>query len=273
MLKQCFGRTRNLHRCGRTGDWKCFCPEHRYQPLKLVFALVFTVAAGIASMHSAWWPKSSNLAPLQSLKVNMVDTLTAFKSYRTSFEFFGQEGSASDEHFKSTEAFAPSVPISDRFTVPVRTTIAHAGKYSVNFIPKGNPITKATETNYAVAPTVAVSAAVLDMLFDVAGSSTLDLSFFVYSTSSPKPTQVGNCESGLNVYVQRDNGVWTQYMYVCGRSKDEKKIWGNAQFRIPTNNASTMKLGFQYELQNNFKEDPEAMYLIDDLDVRPGLRK
>jgi hypothetical protein len=206
-------------------------------------------------------------------KVTKESTVRAFKSFRTSFERFAQGASAGSEQFKPTDTtFSPSIPISERFTAPARDTIAHTGKYSLNFIPEGNPITRATKTNYAVAPTVAVSAAVLDVVFDVSGSRTLDVSFFDYSTSNPRPSHIHNCDSGLNLFVQRDNGEWVHYMNVCGVYKSENRGWNERRFQIPTNNANTMKLGFVYELQNSNQEDPDAKYLIDDIDIRSGPR-
>jgi len=55
-LRQCFGRTRTFRRCGRRGNWKFFCDDHRLQPIVLVSFLVFTVGAGVASIQSAWFP-------------------------------------------------------------------------------------------------------------------------------------------------------------------------------------------------------------------------
>ena len=55
-MGRCFGITRNMHRCGRTGNWKLFCTDHRRQPFVWLFIFVFTVLSGVASMQSAWWP-------------------------------------------------------------------------------------------------------------------------------------------------------------------------------------------------------------------------
>jgi len=54
-VARCFGITRNLHFCGRTGDWSIFCSEHWLQPLVWLVGLV-TVLAGIATIKSVWWP-------------------------------------------------------------------------------------------------------------------------------------------------------------------------------------------------------------------------
>lgn len=60
MQRRCWGRTRNLRRCSRTGAWRFFCHDHRYQPLIWFFVLVFTVGGGIASMQSAWFSGLNN---------------------------------------------------------------------------------------------------------------------------------------------------------------------------------------------------------------------
>jgi hypothetical protein len=59
-MSQCLGRTRNLQRCGRIGEWRLFCHEHRWQPAIWVFVFLFTVVAGTASIYSAWWPNASS---------------------------------------------------------------------------------------------------------------------------------------------------------------------------------------------------------------------
>jgi hypothetical protein len=57
---RCWGLVRNLHRCGRVGEWRLFCHEHRRQPIVWLFVLIFTVVAGIASITSAWFPRLGN---------------------------------------------------------------------------------------------------------------------------------------------------------------------------------------------------------------------
>src|SRR5260370_11124097 len=61
-LQRCWGWTRNLRRCGREGNWKLFCDDHRRQPVVAIFILVFTVVAGAASIYSAWFSKPANVA-------------------------------------------------------------------------------------------------------------------------------------------------------------------------------------------------------------------
>ena len=51
-MKQCWGITRNLTRCQRSGEWKWFCKEHRRQPAGWIVFLVFTVFAGGIGIYS-----------------------------------------------------------------------------------------------------------------------------------------------------------------------------------------------------------------------------
>lgn len=70
-MRRCFGVTRNLNLCGRIGDWRFFCSEHRRQPLVWLFGIVFTVLAGIASIQSAWWSSQVdyNVIPVVDLSI------------------------------------------------------------------------------------------------------------------------------------------------------------------------------------------------------------
>jgi hypothetical protein len=55
-LGRCWGITRNLNRCGRDGEWRFFCSEHRRQPFVWLIFIIFTIIAGIASIYSALRP-------------------------------------------------------------------------------------------------------------------------------------------------------------------------------------------------------------------------
>lgn len=50
--QRCFGRNANHFRCGRHGDWRFFCSEHKNQWLRWLAFLIFTVLAGAASIIS-----------------------------------------------------------------------------------------------------------------------------------------------------------------------------------------------------------------------------
>ncbi len=54
-MKRCWGFTRTLRRCGRSGDWLFFCHDHRLQPI-FWLSLVFSAIASLASIYSAWQP-------------------------------------------------------------------------------------------------------------------------------------------------------------------------------------------------------------------------
>src|SRR5579864_194392 len=58
-VQRCWGVTRNLHRCGRCGEWKLFCEDHKRQPLIAASFLLFTVIAGTASIYSAWFSRQA----------------------------------------------------------------------------------------------------------------------------------------------------------------------------------------------------------------------
>lgn len=59
-MRRCWGLTRNFRRCGRQGNWRLFCDDHRLQPIGWIVFLVFTVGAGVASYYSAWNKSRTN---------------------------------------------------------------------------------------------------------------------------------------------------------------------------------------------------------------------
>jgi hypothetical protein len=67
-MKRCWGRTKSLNRCGRIGDWRFFCHEHKKQPIIWLFVLIFTVIAGTASILSYLSKSPSTLT--QGIKDN-----------------------------------------------------------------------------------------------------------------------------------------------------------------------------------------------------------
>lgn len=83
---RCWGRTRNLRRCGREGNWLFFCEDHRLQPVGLLVFTVFTIVAGTASIYSAWFAKPSQetiahqtriIASLKQLVAPLDEQITA----------------------------------------------------------------------------------------------------------------------------------------------------------------------------------------------------
>ena len=77
---RCWGRTRNLHRCGRVGGWRLFCDEHRRQPWVWFAFIVFTVIPGMAAIKSTWF--SSNLETFHSTSTQNSTGLAEARAYR-----------------------------------------------------------------------------------------------------------------------------------------------------------------------------------------------
>lgn len=192
---------------------------------------------------------------------------TGIRSFHTSFEAEGAAGSIN--YFIPVEPiFEVCSPLSSAFTTWQRNTDANSGRYSVSLNPEGNPPTSVTRTNYCQSPSVAVSAAVLDPVFDTSGSRGLAISYFRKTRSNPRPKDVHNCDSALNIYVSRDKGPWDTYSAMCGQFGPESDGWQEMRLEIPAEGADTMRLGFEYQVQNVAQGDPNAFYLIDDFDVR-----
>jgi hypothetical protein len=94
--RRCLGITRMFHRCGRYGQWIFYCEEHHRQPLQILFTLVFTVIAGIASIYSSGW-FSVQKAPIRDLWVRVNDTsATTFDGDTTVMPGGNVRGSTSD---------------------------------------------------------------------------------------------------------------------------------------------------------------------------------
>ncbi|KZN61813.1 hypothetical protein N473_21740 [Pseudoalteromonas luteoviolacea CPMOR-1] len=53
---KCWGRNKSLVACGRRGEWRLFCEDHKYQWLVALLFFIFTVVAGSASIYSVFSP-------------------------------------------------------------------------------------------------------------------------------------------------------------------------------------------------------------------------
>ncbi len=69
-MRRCWG-FRRFRRCGRIGDWRFYCADHRWQPLQ-GFAILFSALGVFASIQSAGW--LSMATPLGNLSVRISDT-------------------------------------------------------------------------------------------------------------------------------------------------------------------------------------------------------
>lgn len=74
-LRRCIGRTRNLRRCGRLGDWRFLCDDHRFQPLVWLTFLIFTVGAGGASIYNEFLARKPETPPLSQSQLEALTKL------------------------------------------------------------------------------------------------------------------------------------------------------------------------------------------------------
>jgi hypothetical protein len=59
-LHRCWGRTQTLRRCGRYGQWRLFCADHRWQWVVALSFALFTVGGALASYYSAFSPPTES---------------------------------------------------------------------------------------------------------------------------------------------------------------------------------------------------------------------
>lgn len=229
---------------------------------------------------------SDTFGMLSQEKLSLLDSLFIFTSkpftpkirhdhqfFRTSFEDINGNTDSLNTFVSAEPIFEPCTPLSSSFTTWRRTEQAHSGRHAVNLIPGGNPKRETVQTNGCTSPTVTVSAAILAREFETKDSEALEISYFELSTSNPRPRNVHNCDSSLNIYVSRDGGAWEHFMAVCGQYKDESVGWQERRFTIPAKDASSMQLAFTYSLQNaDGDATPDAVYLIDDVEIRAKSR-
>jgi hypothetical protein len=51
-MRKCWGRTKNLRRCGRIAAWTFFCPDHIWQPITLLILILLLVILFISGIFS-----------------------------------------------------------------------------------------------------------------------------------------------------------------------------------------------------------------------------
>lgn len=134
---------------------------------------------------------------------------------------------------------------------------AHTGKYAVNAIPNGNPLTQ------YVLP---LSMAILNPVFNTSGYDTVTLKMWI-NTSNPRVKSVHNCDSGLNVYYRVDSGTWAHMTNLCGENVKESQGWQEVSLDFGVLGKSTIQFAFMYEVQNVSTPDPSVYYLLDDLEI------
>lgn len=137
---------------------------------------------------------------------------------------------------------------------------AHTGKYAINVVPNGNPVTKDDM--------VPVSVAVLDPVFNVSGYETVNLKMWINTTSNPRVANVHNCDSDLHIYYKTDLiAPWADYVVMCGENVKESQGWHEKSLDFDVKGKSTIQFAFVYEVQNITNPDPTIYYLIDDIEI------
>jgi len=136
---------------------------------------------------------------------------------------------------------------------------AHTGKYAINVVPSGNPVTKGM---------LPVSVAVLDPMFDVSGYDTVNLKMWINTTTNPRVARVHNCDSGLMIYYKTDlSASWVDKTFMCGENIKETQGWYEISLDFDVKSKSTIQFAFAYEVQNITKPDLTVYYLIDDVAI------
>lgn len=82
--KRCFGRNSNFRRCGRTLQGKCFCDDHRFQPILLLIFLIFTAGTGLLTYKDAIVRQFQQLDPvtISPAKINSPPMFTSQEKMR-----------------------------------------------------------------------------------------------------------------------------------------------------------------------------------------------
>ena len=132
-------------------------------------------------------------------------------------------------------------------------------RHAANVIPDGNRYTD----SYITLPEVYLTN------MDIASYSEVDLSFYRWSTSNPRPREVHNCDSSFNVYYRMDEGSWTHRMAYCGSYPAESDDWTKSSLRFNTTGYKTISFQFVYGIQNVKPSEiaQNAKYLIDEIKI------
>ena len=133
--------------------------------------------------------------------------------------------------------------------------------YAMNMIPEGNPDTQRYMTLEGVSlPSI-----------DVTEYAKLRISFFLKSTSNPRPRSIHNCDSSLNVYFRKNDDDWKHRMAYCGSYPNESGGWSNRTLDFDVKDIRNIGFRFVYGIQNTDsqkeKERRKAVYLIDEIKV------
>jgi hypothetical protein len=86
-MVRCWGRTRNLTRYLRCGDWRFLCHEHKLQPLICVLSIIAFIGtiASIYSCHAGATKQDVHDMLIQIVKINRDDLM---KKYPLGYALF-----------------------------------------------------------------------------------------------------------------------------------------------------------------------------------------
>ena len=99
---RCWGRTSTLHRCGRVGAWRFFCPMHRDHLRECVFTIV------VILLFFAWLRATQQIDEAYSLlnrgdlSVHQRKDEEAIRSYQTARTLFSRFGMAPEQEHALT---------------------------------------------------------------------------------------------------------------------------------------------------------------------------
>lgn len=162
--------------------------------------------------------------------------------------------------FFTRDIHLPTLSKNENYTLWTVDSRAHTGKYAINVVPGGNPVTKDD--------TLPISVAVLDPVFNVSGYETVNLKIWINTTSNPRVASVHNCDSDLQIYYKTDLiAPWVDYVVMCGENVKESQGWHEVSLDLDVKGKSTIQFAFGYEVQNISKPDPTIYYLIDDIEI------
>ena len=148
-----------------------------------------------------------------------------------------------------------------RYTAPAEIYgMAALGLKSMNFAPSTFRIENKFKTLAATSYTPEI---------DVAGAKKVWLRYSFLSNTNPRPAEVHNCETSVNIVYKFDvDDSWSHGTAQCGANVNDKvsSIWQSTMLPIPVPIAAkSMKLAMAFVAQHYPDPKPEIpMFLIDD---------
>lgn len=157
--------------------------------------------------------------------------------------------------------FAPDLP-DGRNEPPVESDAhVHSGVKALNFTP---------ETIQVGDRIHAISATRHKRVFSVAGADRVWLYFWRWSDTNPRPRNIHNCDSSLDIHFRLDEGAWQHLTSLCGSYPGEfanGDVPSATMLNFLLNGASTFELGVVFRIQNVDQALRDRLYTIDDFSI------